>query len=110
MPVKHNKLEIAYSAYLASLSKGQNPLDRKSFLDTLVTDDDFRKIFGKDITRPLSLDERLKIAYPDSEERVQTLIFLGTASMKRHLNHLKIPDRRIGRKRKEVFKFINNKS
>lgn len=110
MPVKHNKLEIAYSAYLTSLSNGQTPLDRKSFLDKLVSDDDFRKSFGKDITRPLSLDDRLKIAYPDSEERVQTLIFLGTASVKRHLNHLRIPERKIGRKRKEVFKFINNKS
>jgi hypothetical protein len=103
---RHNKLEMAYSAYLTSLSEGQTPLDRKRFLELLVTDDDFRKIFGKDTTRPLTFDERLKIAYPDTVERIQTLVFLGTITMKRHLNNMKIPDRRIRRKPKEINEFI----
>jgi hypothetical protein len=109
MPIKHNKLEMAYREYLSSLDEGQIPVDRGRFLESLITDEDLRKRFGKDLTRPLSLDERLRIAYTNEEERIQTLIFLGTYSMKKHLNKLKIPSRRISRKPKEINQFIGTK-
>jgi hypothetical protein len=109
MAVRYNKLEKAYKEYLSSLSEGQIPVDRKRFLELLTTDSETLKRFGKDLTRPLSLDERLRIAYTNEEERIQTLIFLGTYSMKKHLNKLKIPSRRISRKPKEINQFIGTK-
>lgn len=109
MAARYNKLEKAYKEYLSSLSEGQIPVDRERFLELLTTDSETLKRFGKDLTRPLSLDERLKIAYPDTVERIQTLVFLGTITMKRHLNNMKIPDRRIRRKPKEISKFIGTK-
>jgi hypothetical protein len=109
MAARYNKLEMAYREYLSSLGESQIPVDRKRFLELLINDNEIIKKFGKRLTRPLSLDERLRIAYTNEEERIQTLIFLGTYSMKKHLNKLKIPSRRISRKPKEISEFIGTK-
>ena len=109
MAARYNKLEKAYKEYLSSLSEGQIPVDRERFLELLTTDSETLKRFGKDLTRPLSLDERLRIAYTNEEERIQTLIFLGTCSMKKHLNKLKIPNRTIKRNSEEISEFIRTK-
>jgi hypothetical protein len=109
MAARYNKLEKAYREYLSNLSESQIPVDRKRFLELLIKDNEIIKKFGKRLTRPLSLDERLRIAYTNEEERIQTLIFLGTCSMKKHLNKLKIPNRTIKRNSEEISEFIRTK-
>ena len=102
------KLEQAYEQYLATHSNVNDVLSKSEFLEKLKNDDDFNKKFGKKITRPMALDERLEIAYPDKEERMVTLVYMGTRQMKILLNKLKIPKRKIMRSASEIESFLSN--
>lgn len=100
-------LEQAYDQYVVSQLNTDNILSRSEFLDKIKNDDFFNKKFGKKITRSMALDERLEIAYPDREERMETLVYMGSRQMKILLNKLKIPKRKIIRSEKEIENFLS---
>lgn len=102
------KLEQAYSNYISSLDDNSEALSKENFLEHLKNDDTFNKKFGKSITRSMSLGERLELAYSDKEERMQTLIFMGTKHTKKLLNKIKIPKRKILRSDREIKEFLSN--
>lgn len=101
------RLEKSYRHYVISKSNVEVILSRSEFLDKLLNDDNFNKKFGKNITRLMGLDERLEIAYPDKEERMVTLIFMGSKPMKKLLNKLNIPKRKILRPQNEIDEFLS---
>lgn len=101
------KIEKAYKNYLSEETTNSSSLSREEFLETIVSDELLNKKYGKKITRLMALDERLEIAYPDKEERMMTLIFMGTKSMKQLLNKLNIPKRKIIRPQEEINEFLS---
>lgn len=105
-----DKIELAYNNYLLSRDEKEKILSRSEFLDRLKIDTEFNKKFGRNITTLMPLDERLQIAYPDKEERIETLVFMGTKSMKTHLNKLNIPKRKIIRPPQEIKEFLSQKN
>ncbi len=102
------RLESRYREYLTDLSETEIPISREEFLNKLRIDSNFNRSYGKKLTKPLGLDERLQIAYPDKEERIATLIFMGTRNMKILLNKLKIPTRKIVALEKDLKFFLEN--
>lgn len=100
-------IEKSYNNYLLNESKDLPILSREDFLIKLTLDDLFNRKYGKNITRLMALDERLEIAYPDREERILTLVFMGTKPMKKLLNKLNIPKRKIQRPRNEINEFLS---
>lgn len=102
------RLDSCYKKYLSELSESDEPLSKKDFLQKLVSDSKFSRAYGNKITKALGLDERLEIAYPDREERMTTLIFMGTLNTKKLLNKLKIPSKKILVLDKDIQSFLNS--
>lgn len=106
--MNHKRLELNYQKYLNSLEEKENILKRKEFLQKLIDDDSFNARFGKNVTRLMCVDERLKMAYSDEEERMLTFMYMGTKHTKTLLNKLNIPRRKIQLKEECIDFFISN--
>lgn len=102
------RLEASYKKYLSDITETETPLTKEEFLFRLKSDSKFSGLYGKKTTKLLGLDERLEIAYPDREERMMTLIFMGTKNTKALLNKIKIPTRKLLAKEKEIEYFLNS--
>lgn len=102
------RLEASYKKYLSDIPETETPLTKEEFLIRLKSDSKFSGLYGMKTTKLLGLDERLEIAYPDREERMMTLIFMGTKNTKALLNKIKIPTRKLLAKEKEIEYFLNS--
>jgi len=105
--MSNSRLELSYQKYLISEENKDNVLSREDFLNKLIIDDKFNLAYGKNITRLMGLDERLKVAYTDEEERILTLMYMGTKHTKVLLNKLNIPRRKIQLKEEYINFFIS---
>lgn len=102
-----HKLENAYNQYVDSLRPGEKQLSRQEFIEKLELEYEINKFYGSKITRMLSLGERIQIAYPDNQEGIETLVFMGTKSMKKLLNKIKAPKRKLLLQKEEIHNFLS---
>lgn len=105
-----HKLENAYNQYVDSVKPGERQLSRQEFIEKLESEYVINKFYGSKITRMLNLGERIQIAYPNKEEGMETLLFMGTKAMKKLLNKIKIPKRKILLQKEEIHNFLSKPS